>query len=50
MVEDPSGAMGRDHRLYASKWLTLVLCECVMLSSRTLYTFYLLPALKREAR
>ncbi len=49
MVEDPAGAMGRDHRLYASKWLTLVLCECVMLSSGTLYTFPIFsPALKRE--
>ena len=35
-------------RRYASKWLTLVLCEAVMMSSGTLYLFPVYsPTLKR---
>ena len=43
------GAMSTSRRRYASKWLTLVLCQLVMLSSGTLYLFPVYsPALKRE--
>ena len=41
--------MSTSRRRYASKWLTLVLCQLVMLSSGTLYLFPVYsPALKRE--
>ena len=41
--------MSTSRHRYASKWLTLVLCQLVMLSSGTLYLFPVYsPALKRE--
>ncbi len=51
MVDGPHSTveMPPTRRRYASKWLTLVLCEAVMMSSGTLYLFPIYsPSLKRS--